>query len=86
MSEPAQLTGSSASFVKIIHPETGNVGEVPESSLPMYYRAGWTLLTEQNEPPADAAPGTPAPMSVAEAAQARSGGGKASKSKSTTEE
>lgn len=84
MSEPvAGLTGSSASFVKIIHPETGNVGEVPESSLPMHYRAGWTLLTEQNAPPADAEAATPAPMSEAEAAQAR--GGKASKSKSTEE-
>ena len=61
MTEP--LTGDSTSFVKIIHPETGGIAEVPESSLPSHYRAGWTLLTEENAPPAEAAPEEPAPMS-----------------------
>jgi hypothetical protein len=84
MSEPAAgLTGESTAFVKIIHPETGNVGEVPESALPMHYRAGWTLLTEENAPPADEGEPPPAPMSEAEAAKARSA--KSTKAKSTEE-
>ena len=83
MSEPAaEITGSSAEFVNIIHPPTGNIAEVPQSALPVYYRAGWTLLTADNAPPADAEPEAPAPMTAAEAAATRTGG-KASKTKST---
>lgn len=37
-------------MVKIIHPETGNIAEVPESSLPHHYRAGWAPLDESPEP------------------------------------
>lgn len=37
-------------FVRIIHPETQAVAEVPESSLPYHYRAGWALLDESPEP------------------------------------
>jgi len=84
MSEPAAgLTGASDAFVRVIHPETGGIAEVPESSLPVYYRGGWTLLTEENAPPADAEPEPPAPMSEAEAAAARGGSSKTTKGKST---
>jgi 8-oxo-dGTP pyrophosphatase MutT (NUDIX family) len=37
-------------FRKIIHPETGNIAEVPESSLSHHYRAGWAPLDESPEP------------------------------------
>lgn len=38
-------------FVKIINPATDQVAEVPQSSLPYHYRAGWALLDETPEPP-----------------------------------
>lgn len=37
-------------FRKIIHPESGNIAEVPVSSLPHHYRAGWAPLDESPEP------------------------------------
>ena len=37
-------------FVKIINPADQSVAEVPESSLPHHYRAGWALLDESPEP------------------------------------
>lgn len=37
-------------YRKIIHAESGGVAEVPESSLPHHYRAGWALLDESPEP------------------------------------
>lgn len=43
-------------FVKIIHPPTGNVAEVPVSSLQHHYRAGWAPLDESPEPGEDLAP------------------------------
>lgn len=43
-------------FVKIIHPETQAVAEVPQSSLPHHYRAGWALLDESPEPEPKADP------------------------------
>lgn len=43
-------------FVKIINPADQSVAEVPESSLPHHYRAGWALLDETPEPGAAADP------------------------------
>ena len=37
-------------FVKIINPADQSVAEVPESSLPHHYRAGWALLDESPDP------------------------------------
>lgn len=37
-------------FTKIINPATEQIAEVPESSLPHHYRAGWALLDESPEP------------------------------------
>ena len=36
--------------VKIINPADQSVAEVPESSLPHHYRAGWAPLDESPEP------------------------------------
>lgn len=79
MSEPT----AEAVFVQIIHPDTGNIAEVPELALPHYYRGGWTLLTPDNAPPSEAEAPPPAPMTEAEAAKARSA--KASKASKSTE-
>jgi hypothetical protein len=38
-------------FRKIIHPDNGNVAEVPISSLAQHYAAGWAPLDESTEPP-----------------------------------
>jgi hypothetical protein len=57
-------------FRKIIHPETGNTAEVPESSLPHHYRAGWALLDESPEP--EAAP-DPKPVRAGKKAAAAEG-------------
>lgn len=43
-------------FVKIINPADQSVAEVPESSLPHHYRAGWALLDETPEPETAADP------------------------------
>lgn len=43
-------------FTKIINPATGQVAEVPVSSLPHHYRAGWALLDESPEPEPAAPP------------------------------
>jgi hypothetical protein len=37
-------------FTKIIHPTTGNIAEVPVSSLGFHYAAGWAPLDESPEP------------------------------------
>lgn len=50
-----------AGFVRIIHPETQGVAEVPESSLGQHYRAGWALLDESNMPQPDPEPDPPKP-------------------------
>ncbi len=47
-------------FRKIIHPPTGNVAEVPVSSLGAHYAAGWAPLDESPEPK----PPPPAPEPV----------------------
>ena len=54
-------------FVKIIHPPTGSTAEVPESSLPHHYRAGWALLDESPEPD----PEPPKPVRAGAAAKAK---------------
>lgn len=38
-------------FRKIIHPASGNIAEVPVSSLGQHYAAGWAPLDESQEPP-----------------------------------
>lgn len=58
-------------YVKIIHPETLGVAEVPAESLAHHYRAGWRRLTEAEEAELDQpAPEEPAPMTRAQAAKA----------------
>jgi hypothetical protein len=62
-------------YVKIIHPETQGIAEVPVSSLPHHYRAGWALLDETPEPEAPAPDPKPVRASAtAKAAAAGSGG------------
>jgi hypothetical protein len=56
-------------FVKVIHPGTGGIAEVPEIGLAQYYRQGWRLLREDEEPaqpPLD----VPPPVTRAEVAAA----------------
>lgn len=58
-------------FVKIINPANDQVAEVPESSLPHHYRAGWALLDETAEPePEPDKP--PAPVRAKAASKAKS--------------
>ena len=76
-------------FMKIIHPETGGVAEVPESSQATWWRSGWVPLTEENTPPADAEPGAPEAMTadqVTAAQESAAGGSRGRKSAKTTEE
>jgi hypothetical protein len=47
-------------FRKIIHPASGNIAEVPVSSLGQHYAAGWAPLDETAEPPPT--PPDPAPV------------------------
>ena len=57
--------------VKIIHPETQAVVDVPAESLPHHYRSGWRLLTDDEA--AAREPGRepdPKPMTKAQAAKA----------------
>lgn len=56
--------------VKIIHPQTQGIAEVPEESLPHHYRAGWRLLTEGEEAALAAPAPEPKPMTRAQAAKA----------------
>ena len=58
-------------MVKIIHPENENIADVPESSLPHHYRAGWALLDESPEP--ELVP-DPAPVRAGKKAAAAGGG------------
>lgn len=62
--------------VKITHPGTGLIAEVPESSLRYHYGAGWVPLAEDEAPSPGEAP-EPAPMTRAEAARASKAGSKA---------
>lgn len=57
--------------VQIIHPDTGNIAEVPESSLPHHYRSGWRLLAD-GEKTGPAPEPDPPPMTKAQAAKASS--------------
>jgi 8-oxo-dGTP pyrophosphatase MutT (NUDIX family) len=58
-------------MVKIINPADQSVADVPESSLPHHYRAGWALLDESPEP--EPAP-DPKPVRAKKAAAADSSG------------
>lgn len=55
--------------VKIIHPETGGIAEVPDSSLTQHYASGWRLLGDDEAPPDEPEP-EPPPMTRAQAAKA----------------
>lgn len=55
--------------VQIIHPETGGIAAVPESSLSHYYASGWRLLADDEAPQQEPAP-EPEPMTRAQAANA----------------
>jgi len=57
--------------VKIIHPQSGGIAEVPESSLRFHYRAGWRPLAEDEQPAAAGPEPEPEPMTRAEVAAAR---------------
>jgi hypothetical protein len=61
-------------YVKIINPADQSVAEVPESSLPHHYRAGWALLDESPEPEAAAPPEPVRASAAAKAAAADSSG------------
>jgi hypothetical protein len=52
-------------FTKIIHPPTGNIAEVPVSSLGQHYAAGWAPLDETPEPP----PEPPKPVRASKTAK-----------------
>ena len=54
--------------VKIIHPVTGGIAAVPESSLAHYYASGWRLLAGDEAPQPEAAP-EPEPVTLAQAAR-----------------
>jgi hypothetical protein len=43
-------------FARIIHPASGNIAEVPQSSLRQHYAAGWAPLDESPEPETEPAP------------------------------
>jgi hypothetical protein len=56
-------------WVQIIHPGTGNTGEVHQSSLPQHYAAGWRLLADDEVPQPEPAP-EPEPVTRKQAAKA----------------
>lgn len=56
-------------WVQIIHPETGGIAEVHQSSLYQWYAGGWRLLAD-DEMPQPEAPPEPPPVSKAQAAKA----------------
>ena len=58
-----------AGFVQIIHPGLGpeSVSEVPESSLPQWYRGGWRLLAFSDIPPQEP-DADPEPVTLADVA------------------
>jgi hypothetical protein len=57
-------------YVKIIHPSDGSVAEVAAESMAHHYRAGWRLLTDEEEKALAAPPAEPKPMTRAQAARA----------------
>ena len=60
-------------LVKIIHPVTGGIAEVPDSSLPQHYASGWHLLADDEAPPPPEPVPEPEPMTRTQAAQAAAG-------------
>lgn len=57
-------------WVKIIHTETGGIGEVHRSSLGQHYAAGWRLLAPDEVPQPEQAP-EPEPVTRKQAAKAK---------------
>jgi hypothetical protein len=57
-------------WVQIIHPETGGIAEVHQSSLTQHYAAGWRLLADDEVPQPEPEP-DPAPVTKAQAAKAK---------------
>jgi hypothetical protein len=57
--------------VRIIHPDTGGIATVPDTSLAQHYRAGWALLADDLQPPAEPIAGQPRPLTQAEVEAAR---------------
>jgi hypothetical protein len=57
-------------FTQIIHPGLGpgSVSEVPETSVPQWYAAGWRLLAPDDIPATEPAPDPP-PVTRAQAAK-----------------
>ncbi len=78
MSEPAH--------VKIIHPSDGSVAEVPAESLPHHYRAGWRLLTDDEQAAQDTPGPEPEPITKAQAAKAARESAKAARESAGNEE
>jgi hypothetical protein len=57
-------------LVTIHNPETGATVDVPASSLPHHFRAGWRPLVEDDPPPDDAPPPDPEPVPRSQARKA----------------
>jgi hypothetical protein len=57
------MSENSFTPVKIIHPQTGGVAEVPDTSLHVWYRSGWRRLMPDDMPPPEVAAGEPPPLS-----------------------
>jgi hypothetical protein len=68
MTDPTLPEYAGYRMVKIIHPETGGVAEVPDSALGTYYGSGWTLLAPDDAPKPPTPPDAPAPLSRKEVA------------------
>jgi hypothetical protein len=54
-------------FVKVIHPETGGIAEVPEIGLFQYYLSGWRRLAADEDITPPPVP-EPEPVTFAEVA------------------
>jgi hypothetical protein len=54
--------------VRIIHPETGGIATVPDTSLGQHYLAGWVPLAAEDAPEYKPGPGEPVPLTEAQVA------------------
>ena len=59
-------------WVRIIHPETGGIGEVHRGSLTQHYAAGWRLLADDEAAALAVPEPEPPPMTRAQAKRAAS--------------